>query len=501
MALPHLPAEPFLSRSPRAILIIGCSLLWLASFPPLHLLVPPFIALVPFVWLLTRETRPRAAALVGFLTGLGANVLVMHWLPTTLWRHTPWALVLSILLIVLASIGWGLVGWVVVLVWHRSPRLPRWFVFAASWTAYEVLLDHLGPWSFPWLGLGVSLTGTPVLIQVADLAGTAGITFWLAAVNGVIADAVTHRLHSGLAAVAVTGSLVMVWGYGYVRESNLVVRELGSVALIQPNVGYDEKLGGDHDRIVEQAIRQTEADVPPGSVDLIVWPETSLPAPLPRHREWAASLAATAARQATPLLVGALTEDEAGSFGNGALIVPVEGGGEGEEWHTVYVKRRLVPVTERWLEPGTAAALVATPLGMAGVTICYESIFPDPFRRYRGAGSDLAIVITNDAWFGRTGGAAQHAAHTIVRAVETRQPVIRAANSGYTFVVPPTGRVTRRTRLFERTTLVASVPGGVPPPIFVRWGWSFGYAVLVAVLVMLASAVYPKWSTQTADGS
>ena len=105
MAPPHLPAEPPLGRSPRAILIVACSLVWLVSFPPFHLVVPPFVALVPLVWLLARETRPRGAARVAFLVGLCANALVMHWLPTTLWRHTPWALAFSVLLVVLASAG------------------------------------------------------------------------------------------------------------------------------------------------------------------------------------------------------------------------------------------------------------------------------------------------------------------------------------------------------------------------------------------------------------
>ena len=496
MVPPHLPTEPISIGRSGGFLIVACSILWLISFPPFHLMVPPFIALVPFVWLMAREHRPSHAARTGFLTGLAANALVMHWLPITLWRHTPWALAFSLLLVVLASVGWGLVGWAVVRIWQRWPGMPRWLAFAGCWTTFEVLLDHLGPWSFPWLGLGVSLSGTPALLQIADLAGTPGMAFWLAAMNGVLAAVATGRVRAGVAAAVVIGSVATVWGYGYVRQGSLDMRHLGSVALVQPNAGVEEKGADDLDRLFSRTVLQTNNDVAADSVDLIVWPETSLPEPVDRHAEWGAALAAMASSLRTPLLVGALTENAAGVHGNGALFVA-----PGHGAHTVYVKRRLVPVTERWLEPGTDAVLIETPLGLAGLTICYESIFPGPFRRYRADGSDLAIVITNDAWFGRTGGAAQHAAHAVVRAVETRQSIIRAANSGYSFVASPTGRVARRTRLFETTTLIAPVWGGVAPPIFVRWGWLLGYVVLVATLALLGSTFRPPVRGQAVAGS
>jgi apolipoprotein N-acyltransferase len=41
----------------------------------------------------------------------------------------------------------------------------------------------------------------------------------------------------------------------------------------------------------------------------------------------------------------------------------------------------------------------------------------------------VLVVLTNNAWFGEGGAAYQHAAHSVLRAVETRRPVMRAATA------------------------------------------------------------------------
>ena len=96
--------------------------------------------------------------------------------------------------------------------------------------------------------------------------------------------------------------------------------------------------------------------------------------------------------------------------------------------------------------------------------ICYEAIFPDLVRRFAGAGAELLVNITNDAWYGRTSAPYQHLAMAAFRAVENGRYLVRAANTGITAVVDPRGRVLERTTLFERTVLVRDVPFVPGPP-------------------------------------
>jgi apolipoprotein N-acyltransferase len=66
-----------------------------------------------------------------------------------------------------------------------------------------------------------------------------------------------------------------------------------------------------------------------------------------------------------------------------------------------------------------------------GPLICYEDIFPQLARENAIAGSSILAVLTNNGWFGEGGAAYQHAAHSVLRAVETRRPLIRVGNGGW----------------------------------------------------------------------
>jgi apolipoprotein N-acyltransferase len=54
------------------------------------------------------------------------------------------------------------------------------------------------------------------------------------------------------------------------------------------------------------------------------------------------------------------------------------------------------------------------------------------------------VDITNDGWFLHSAGSHQHLANAIFRCVETRRPMVRAANTGVTCFVNQFGRVTQK---------------------------------------------------------
>jgi apolipoprotein N-acyltransferase len=66
-----------------------------------------------------------------------------------------------------------------------------------------------------------------------------------------------------------------------------------------------------------------------------------------------------------------------------------------------------------------------------GVLICYEDLFPRLAREEVLSGADALVVVTNDAWYGEGPAAYQHAAHSVLRAIETRRPVLRCGNAGW----------------------------------------------------------------------
>ncbi|HNW42128.1 MAG TPA: nitrilase-related carbon-nitrogen hydrolase, partial [Opitutaceae bacterium] len=81
--------------------------------------------------------------------------------------------------------------------------------------------------------------------------------------------------------------------------------------------------------------------------------------------------------------------------------------------------------------------------------VCYEDTFPKLAASGVRMGAELLVVVTNNAWFGEGGAAYQHAAHSVLRAVETRRPVLRCGNGGWSGWIDEFGNV--RAVLKDRT--------------------------------------------------
>jgi apolipoprotein N-acyltransferase len=493
---------------------VATAVLLFIGYPPFNVVVAPFAALVPFLWRLEDRLEPAAgaggAAKLGFWCGLLANGLVLYWMVVALWHFTP-----------LSALGYGatvliLAGWWAALAWttvwvRRRTRLPLWVVFPLLWTAVEWGIGHQGDIRFPWLGLGTSLTSVPVMVQWADVAGARGVTLWLAWANVMTLLVLRHRRWRPAAALAATVAAAL--GYGLWRERTTVLRPATVVAVVQPNVGFREKASSrDKDAVVEELLRLTErADSLPG-VGLVAWPEAATDGFFVDHPQWVAWIGDAARERRIPILAGALDAqfhaDGTYDYYNAAFYFDTTG--SDLHWPS-YRKTYLVPIVERvpFVNPRwfgnlkwfggfghghrfpvyPVPARAGLPGGGFGVLICYESAFEDLARRYRREGADFLLNITNDAWFGRTSAPYQHASHLVMRAIETRMGIARAANTGISEYVDPLGFTHRRTPLdVERVEAdtVYTTSGRTP---YVRWGDWVGLLALVGTGALVVAGV------------
>jgi len=119
------------------------------------------------------------------------------------------------------------------------------------------------------------------------------------------------------------------------------------------------------------------------------------------------------------------------------------------------------------------------------VLICFEDLFPSLARQFVREGARLLFVITNDAWFGPTAAAYQHAQASTLRAVELRVPMLRAANTGWSGCIDATGRWLASVRdasgreLFVEGVAVCDVTPGGSETFYVRFGdWFAGLCLL-----------------------
>jgi apolipoprotein N-acyltransferase len=495
------------------------------SFPPLHLLVPPFVGLVPFtLWVHDRpaDAAGRRAAVRGaMLFGAIYFGIVFYWILVALIWFTKLA-ILAFLSALLGLIGVAaLFGWML----HRSMhgvRAPLWIALPVAWTAAEWFRAHLpSTIAFPWLGLGTSLTGFPELVGIAELVGARGVTFWLALCNGVLAMVVLTLRRRGrwwpqalVLAVVVAGP--MTWGVW--RARTLKMREAAVVSVVQPNIPEHLKL--DARAGLDSTLASLNRLLPrvrPGSVDLVVMPEVTLQI-FPEWSQqagWLRPIEEWSGRIGAPVLMGALgfdgeLPDDYTPY-NSAFLVDASGL---EDYR--YDKRYLVPFVERvpLLPPDWFGALryfggfglgrgwpLARVGGTAyGVLICYESSYPQASRRFRQEGADVLLNITNDAWYGReplyarTTALWQHPAHMVMRAIENRVGVARAANTGISMFIDPVGHVHDATSLFEPDLRTATVLTTDVVTFYTRYGdlMGSGSALAALLLVIVSFRLAPR---------
>ncbi|MGN1058140.1 MAG: apolipoprotein N-acyltransferase, partial [Candidatus Avelusimicrobium sp.] len=147
----------------------------------------------------------------------------------------------------------------------------------------------------------------------------------------------------------------------------------------------------------------------------------------------------------------------------------------------------------------TSGAREQQPLNLGGVTlgltICYESIFPQLWVAQSRQGAKLFVNLTNDAWFFDTAAPYQHLAINAVRAAETGRPVLRAANTGFSAVIDPFGRITQQSGLFTQEILRANVPLPVGDKLsfYAQWGDWFAWlcaAIYFTLFISLAVFSY-----------
>ena len=129
----------------------------------------------------------------------------------------------------------------------------------------------------------------------------------------------------------------------------------------------------------------------------------------------------------------------------------------------------------------------------AAPLICFEDTIGDLARQFVLAGANLLVNVTNDGWFLRSAGSQQHLANAVFRCVETRLPMVRAANTGVTCFINEFGNITQ-TLLdengtpFTQGTLTGQVAiaANTEPTFYVRHGELFAYSCIGVMTLTLA---------------
>ncbi len=496
--------------------LISGSLLFL-SFPKYGAGIMAWIALVPLLYSL-REGTAASGFIKGLLAGFIFNIGLLYWITFVVvnYGYLPLAMGISAALLIAAYLSLYVAFFSAGIVFLRERGVAEVISAPLLWTSLEYGKSHLFT-GFPWENLAYSQYLCTPLIQISDLAGTYGLTFIIVLINAIICDVLAGFINTfnekdgkRLLMEALSGFLILLtlWGYGEMRINE--VRQLLDrapsldVSLIQGNIDQSVKWDPKYqDETLEIYKTLSGMSSPPPS-GLIIWPETATPFYFQDYGRRSREVILSAKDSANWLLFGSpsyVKEREQISFYNSAFLLSPEGEitGRYDKVHLVpygeYVPlRRLFPFMSKLVagvgDFGTGKGYYPLSMGnrRIGVLICYEAIFPEASRIYKREGAEILVNITNDAWFGQTSAPYQHLSMTVFRAVETRLYVVRAANTGISALIDPTGKILSHTPLFVRAALKEKVRFVDKQTYYMAYGDAFVYLCLFSLLVILLNS-------------
>ena len=496
-----------------AALLLGIASVF--GYAPFGVWGVSLLALAGLFALWQRAATPRAAARLGYLFGLGVFGGGTSWTYVALSSFGGMAPVLAALgsaaFCAYLALFPALAGWI-------SARLAppgsagRLALAAGTWMIAE-WLHSTGYPGFPWLATGYAQVRGP-LDGYAPVGGVFLTGFAVAAAATLLVHAAS-ALERGrrLGAAAAGAAIALVFAGGTALKSVDWTQAAGApiaVSLVQGNIGQDLKF----DPAYREKTLAIYADLAGGARGrLIVLPESALPmfadeVPV----DFVEQLRAIAVRNGGDLLTGLFffkpREDEADEDHYYNSVVSI-----GLSPTQIYRKHHLVPFGESipakavvgWLINRVLAIPLADqtpgpaypkPMAVAGqslaVNICYEDAFGGELIRQLPEAT-LLVNFTNDAWYGHSLAAEQHAQMSAMRAIESGRPMLRATNTGITSIIDHRGVERARLPWFTRGVLEGNVVGRSGTTPYVRYGDAIALgAALVSIAITLVALRLPR---------
>jgi len=484
-----------------------------------------WVGYVPFILACSPKVSAKFLAVTAYLVSL------FYWLGNLYW------------IVPVTWLGWIAFCMYTALLWPalvfgvrfcRAKRIPLFMAVPILIVGAE-RLQGLFLGGFYWRLLGHSQYANITLIQISDIFGAGGVSFLVAMVNGLIAELIIganakkkfqKRRVSKVVFVAVVLAGSLVYGRWRINQSEEFIETGPVVAAVQSNVPQSVK---DSTSEVEQRATFDEMLgesmlVGAAGAELIVWPETRVPAVLDKrilnmleatasHRIYD-QMRREQSKDTAYVLVGAMGgtpkfEDDwtvvYGEKYNSAFLYQPNG----TQADVQYNKIHLVPFGEvvpfrksaPWLydllmkftpydydynlDYGTQYTVFEMNGAKGrvykfGVMICYEDTAPEIGRKFTlddkgGKRVDWLVNISNDGWFVKfkapkvypSTELAQHTAICVFRAVENRVGILRSVNTGISCMIDSLGRI-------RNEYLVSSA--GFPLKVTARTGISGWFA-------------------------
>lgn len=498
--------------------------LLVSAFPVYDLWWLAWIGLVPLLIAIAGRS-PKQGFLLSFVCSVIYFPGIFYWMLEvpgyTLFHH--------IILGVYLGSYFGFFGLIFCLIFKRFDIASAMFSAPFIWVSLEYIRSNLLFMALPLALLGHSQYENLPVIQIASLTGAYGISFILVLVNAALACAIliccrkmgTFKFlnsiplskRGSISIIVVAASLTgLTLVYGHMTLSKPINDGEIRISIIQGNIGAAEKWDKKYVNLIMQTYTDLSNKASKDSPELIVWPEAATPGFVLKKIELLSQMISLIRQTKTHYLIGSSeypkfqkTPFEHIKMGNTALFFSPKGKVIGQ-----YLKIRLVPFREYipydgiipWPNfivskgaknstiSGKEVTLFELDKIKFGSVICWESLYPELFRKFVKKGANLIINLANEGWFGETACPYQFLSANIFRAVENRISIVRATNTGISCFIDPHGRIIDRLQnnnkdIYVKGYLTKEVKLSKQKSFYTIYGDIWAYMSLTISLIMI----------------
>ncbi|MFM2482216.1 apolipoprotein N-acyltransferase [Celerinatantimonas sp. YJH-8] len=476
------------------------------AFAPYHLWPLSILSMAGLFFLIQRVRTPFR---IGFCYAIGFYGYGLSWIHVSIYQFGGIPL-------------WGsffLVGLLVIYL-ALFPAFSCWL--AAKWPSHHsltfALLGFPGCWllgewlrarlftGFPWLMPGYSQIYSP-LSGYASSFGVYGVTLVLLCCAGLLVCWLSrprHLISLIVLALIVSGGTLLKWVT--FTHAHSPVR----IALVQGNEAIETKWAPENRMpTLKRYWQLTEQQ---NNTDIIVWPESALPLLESQASAYLTALDQTLTQKQQALVTGIIHRSATGQYYNALIVLgqKTKPGSHSAPYQfnnqDRYYKRHLLPIGEfvpfeKWLRP--LAKLFNLPMSSFSrgtnqqsdilvnghhwlSAICYEIAFGNEIQSLISQQTDAILTISNDTWFGRSIGPAQHLEIAQMRALEFQRPVVRGTNTGYTALINSHGQITKQLPIYKTAVLHGEMTPRTGQTPYQRWGlWPVYLFEFIAAMLMI----------------
>lgn len=530
-----------MKKNIRIYLSMASGILLALSFPPMPTYFLAFICFIPILYLL--DNTKKFYFWNTYLTFFIFNTATLWWISSFQEKTDPFLMMSGFVIDIFHPFFFmiPIIFWLVIRI--RLPRRLALYTFPFIWATCE-WSRSLTEFSFPWLSMGYTQVYNTHWVQIADIFGVFGTSLIIVLANVIIYDLIYNYRNkvTSFSENKMQYSLLILIIILPIIYSNIEVtrydhskllknNETVNIGLVQPNIDpWDKWSGGAEDQL-NTIIGYTNKLLDSNKhLNLIIWPETSILYLNTRFnlyhnfgylKSWVDSNNISLLtgfvdiviydKGKAPTITKQMFFDgknvKYDNF-NSALLLDSDG-------YEIYHKMKLTPFGERvphveiftfltkFIDWGVGISFWGkgteqkdlqinnTDIRIAPI-ICIESIYPAFVKDFSYKGANLFTVMTNDAWYDHTPGPEQHALISAFRAIENKKYVARAANSGVTCFITPTGKILARAEQYKQSAIALTIPLINGNTFYSIYGnWLIYFALLISIYFFIY-AIFKK---------